>query len=323
MKNTKEINNTQRTEGFDILRGIGITGIVLYHIFPSVFPGGFLGVPLFFVLSGYLMFVTSDKTWKRGKFHVSSYYIKRFKKIFPPLFVMVMAVCCYLTLFSKSTLIGIQDEIRSIFLGYDNWWQIGQNASYFSKMSNASPFTHLWFLAVEIQLYVLWPFIFILYKKGCQIFGAKKMCFVFLILSIISAARMYLLYIPDTDPSRVYYGTDTMAFPLLIGIFLGAFTSQYNKIAIPINKSKTITLLCSFLAAICILFVTVDGQSRFVYQGGMFFISLFFAAIIYIMDKQKNLFEYAPKHSIMSFAGKESYIIYLWHYPVTILTSAL
>lgn len=320
MKETKETKNMQRTEGFDILRGIGITGIVLYHIFPSLFPGGFLGVPLFFVLSGYLMFVTSDMLWRRGKFHVNTYYIKRLKKIFPPLFVMVMAVCSYLTLFSKSNLIGIQSEIRSIFLGYDNWWQIGQNASYFSKMSASSPFTHLWFLALEIQLYVLWPFIFILYKKGCQTIGAKRMCFVFLILSVISAARMFLLYTPGTDPSRVYYGTDTMAFPLLIGIFLGAFCSQFNKNMPTANKNKAITMLCSFLAVICVLFVTVDGQSRFVYQGGMFLISLFFAVIIYVVEKQKNIIKYSPKHSLLSQAGKKSYLIYLWHYPIIILS---
>lgn len=334
MKETKDIKRIKHTEGFDILRGIGIVGIVLYHIFPSLFPGGFLGVPLFFVLSGYLMFVTSDSAWRRGTFHVGSYYIRRLRKIFPPLFVMVMAVCSYLTLFSQNSLIGISSEIRSIFLGYDNWWQIGQNASYFSKMANASPFTHLWFLAVEIQFYILWPFVFILYKKGCQVFGAKTMCLLFMILSAASAARMFLLYTPDTDPSRVYYGTDTMAFPILIGISSGALTRQNHKNSLfpkepflsnsrslPFDKKcKMVILLCCFMLSILLLFITVNGQNSFVYRGGMFFISLYFAAIIYVMEKQRNFFENTPKHLFLSLVGKNSYIIYLWHYPVIILS---
>ena len=160
-------------KSLDTLRGIGITGIFLYHLFPSVFPGGFLGVPLFFVLSGYLMFITSESRFQKGKFSVGNYYKKRILKIYPALFTMVMAICCYLTLFQRSLLTGIQGEIASIFLGYNNWWQIGQKASYFSKTGNASLFTHLWFLAVELQLYLLWPMLFFLYKKGCQIAGKK------------------------------------------------------------------------------------------------------------------------------------------------------
>ncbi|MCH5253183.1 MAG: acyltransferase, partial [Lachnospiraceae bacterium] len=79
-------NNTQKRKGLDALRGIGITGIVLYHIFPTAVRGGFLGVPLFFVLSGYLMFITSERNWEQGDFHIGSYYIKRVRKIVPPLF---------------------------------------------------------------------------------------------------------------------------------------------------------------------------------------------------------------------------------------------
>ena len=131
------INTKQKIAGFDALRGIAIIGIVLYHLYPSIFPGGFLGVPLFFVLSGYLMFITSDVKWEKGKFSIKSYYKKRFIKIFPPLFFTVIAVCSYLTLFQRGQMAGIRKELCSIFLGYNNWWQIMENSSYFSRLINA------------------------------------------------------------------------------------------------------------------------------------------------------------------------------------------
>lgn len=316
-KNEKE----QNRKGLDILRGIGITGIVLYHLFPSVFPGGFLGVPLFFVLSGYLMFTTSEHNWKNGNFHIRNYYKKRITKILPALFTMVMAVCCYLTLTRSSRLIGIRPEISSIFLGYNNWWQISQNTSYFSHLTGSSPFTHLWFLAIEIQFYLLWPFVFILYKKCCRIFGSRKMCFIFLILALVSAGKMLFLYHPGSDPSRVYYGTDTMAFPLLLGIFLGASCQTWNTFRRPaVNRTRI--LFPVFLVTLCILFLAVDGQDRFLYQGGIFFVSLLFACMIILTEKHNSFFHKLPDISLLSLLGKKSYGIYLWHYPLIILALA-
>lgn len=309
-------SSTNKQRGLDALRGIGIIGIVLYHLFPSVFRGGFLGVPLFFVLSGYLMFITSECRWEQGDFHIGSYYKKRFRKIVPPLFTMVMIVCCYLTLTHSNLLIGIRQEILSIFLGYDNWWQIAQNTSYFSKLSQASPFTHLWFLAVEIQLYILWPVLFLLYQKGCHAIGGKKMCFVFFLLALVSAVRMGILYTPGEDPSRVYYGTDTMAFSLLLGIFLGAVCQQYKGFRLAMKKKWTfaVTVFLVFL-----LFLTVDGQLNFLYQGGMFIISLFFCLMLHILESQEQSVGTRLETSFLSFLGKKSYGIYLWHYPLIVL----
>lgn len=319
----KENSAVQKRRGLDILRGIGITGIVLYHMFPSTVRGGFLGVPLFFVLSGYLMFVTSEHSYENGEFRVLSYYKKRLRKIVPPLFTMVMVVCCYLTLTQSSLLIGIRREICSIFLGCENWWQIGQKASYFTRLTEASPFTHLWFLAVEIQFYLLWPFLFLLYQKACRAVGSRKMCFVFLLLALLSAGKMMYLYTPGADPSRVYYGTDTMAFPLFIGMFLGALRREYPDICSAAIRSrcfKTALLpFALFSLIVCVLFFTVDGQSPFLYQGGMFLLSIFFACMIHITEEWESQPEKLPESAFLSLLGRKSYNIYLWHYPLIIL----
>lgn len=314
----KNYRNKHTRNGLSALRGIGISGIVLYHLFPSVFPGGFLGVPLFFVLSGYLMFVTSEACWRKGTFRIGQYYKKRLQKIIPPLFTMVMVICCYMTLTKSSLMAGIRQEICSIFLGYNNWWQIGRHASYFSKLAASSPFTHLWFLAVEIQFYIIWPFLFILYKKGCRIIGARRMCFFFLLLACLSAGKMLFLYTPGTDPSRVYYGTDTMAFPLLIGIFLGAARRQYKSI-LPPAKGSQLAIYSIFIPVICLLFVMVDGQSRFLYQGGMFFLSILFSAVINMIENREGINTGSADNSLLSLLGRKSYWIYLWHYPLIIL----
>lgn len=308
-------------KGLDLLRGIAIIGIVLYHLFPSVFEGGFLGVPLFFVLSGYLMFVTSDIRFQKGKFSIGKYYKKRILKIFPALFTMVMVVCCYLTLFCRSRLIGIQGEIASIFFGYNNWWQIGQNASYFSKMGDASLFTHLWFLAVELQFYLIWPVLFFLYQKGCQIAGTKAMSFFFPVLAFLSAGWMFFLYTPGSDPSRVYYGTDTMAFPLLIGISAGALKKQGTTFFL--GKQKETSLAVLSILATCFLFFIVNGKNRRIYQGGMFVISLFFAGMVCLFESHKKILEKLPGASLLSRIGQKSYYIYLWHYPLIILAQTI
>lgn len=314
----KKRNLPHKNKSLDILRGIGISGIVLYHAFPSLFPGGFLGVPLFFVLSGYLMFVSSDTQWKQGIFRIRSYYRKRLARILPSLFAMVMGVCCYLTLFDPEQLIGIRQEICSIFLGYDNWWQIGQHTSYFSSFSN-SPFTHLWFLAVEIQFYLLWPILFLAYQKGSQIIGGKKMCFFFAVLALLSASRMFYLYVPGSDPSRVYYGTDTMAFPLLIGMFLGALRSQYEHLRFSVSRQTVYAVFFCFLLSLCALFLLIHGQNDGLYRGGLLLISLFFAGVINLLENQEPTATELSDAPLLYLLGQKSYQIYLWHYPVVTL----
>lgn len=316
----KHNENTKKREGLDALRGIGITGIVLYHLFPAAFRGGFLGVPLFFVLSGYLMFLTAGKRSTEGGFRVGDYYKKRLKRIVPPLFTMVMAVCCYLTLTKSSQMAGIRQEIASIFLGYDNWWQIKQNASYFSGNAGASPFTHLWFLAVELQFYLIWPLLYTVYRKGCELIGGRKMCFLFLALALLSISKMFYLYSPGEDPSRVYYGTDTMAFPLLIGMFLGAIRENFADLCHPVNKQSALPACFLSVLVVCLLFVTVDGQDPFLYRGGMFAVSLFYAAIIHLIENLRAEPSSPERLSrLLALLGQKSYGIYLWHYPIIIL----
>lgn len=367
MKNT----NAQQRNSLNALRGIGITGIFFYHLCPSFVPGGFLGVPLFFVLSGYFMFLTSERSWNNHTFHIGRYYQKRFLKIYPSLITMVLLVCCYMTLSNDQQMIGIRSEISGIFLGYNNWWQIAQHASYFSRLSNTSCFTHLWFLSMEIQFYLLWPFLFLLYKKiecnhvlsaylhvpskflyhsgqeckNTASAGTTKLYYGFLVLAIVSLVRMLYLYVPGKDPSRVYYGTDTMSFCILIGIFVAAYQTHHttcptqchaqaknaNVIILQNNSStydfpvlslrKLYGILALSVLLIGILFATIHGTMPFLYQGGMFLLCLFYGALILLINRYKTSLSTNPIVAAFAWLGRHSYEIYLWHYPIIILVA--
>lgn len=327
--NLTETDQSQRNN-LDALRGIAIIGIVLFHINPTLFPGGFLGVPLFFVLSGYLMYTTSMRRLGQHNFHILAYYRQRIKKIYPQLFLMVISTCCFLTLFLPKLLIGIRPEITSIFLGYNNWWQIAQNTSYFSMHAIPSPFKHLWFLAVELQFYLIWPFLFLLYQKLRGIISnafairhkfpdlADQICLLFLGLAIVSMIRMFVLYQPGSDPSRVYYGTDTMAFSLLLGVFLGAFRENFPARTFISRKTARTLWILSF-CILWILFLLVSGQSSFLYRGGMFLLSILFTFLVDLMSRQDADFGSLPDIALLAIPGRRSYQIYLWHYPILII----
>lgn len=317
--NTVQTKHLPKRKGLDMLKGIAIIGIFLYHLIPSIFPGGFLGVPLFFVLSGYLMFVTSTSYLDTETFPVLDYYKKRISRIIPPLFVMVMLVCGAMTLMKSRQMIGIREQILSIFLGYNNWWQIEQDASYFSHLTNASPFTHLWFLGVEMQFYLLWPLLFFLYKKLYKHAGAKYACLLFPVLAVFSLAAMLVQYHPGDDPSRVYYGTDTMGFSLFLGMSLGALRFGFPTLRVPGMVRREVPVLAGMLAVIFLLFLLISGNTPFLYLGGMFLISIFFAGVILFFENHKALLHDLPLSAQTAWLGKYSYYIYLWHYPVIVL----
>lgn len=330
----------------DALKGIAILGIVLYHAFPSYVPGGFLGVPLFFVLSGYLMFTTTLQKWRSGSFHICDYYQNRIKKIMFPCFVMVMCVCAYMTIRNSPQMIGIRQQVASIFLGYNNWWQIAQNASYFEKHTASSPFTHLWYLSVEMQFYLIWPLLFWGYcrlskrkykgdivgnakyrKLGKEVYqnakrndqrrGIAGVCFGG--IALLSVFAMILRYVPGQDPSRVYYGTDTMAFNVLLGILLGALRQNYSFWRVQFSTFWRRICVVLSTCTIIILFHFVYGTDSLLYQGGMFVISVWYMLLINFIENHKKAVTNSFCANCLAVVGKYSFYLYLWHYPILVL----
>lgn len=303
--------------GLDGLRGIAVIGVILYHIFPYTVKGGFLGVSLFFVLSGYLLAITSERSWEKNNFTVRSFYKKRIKRIYPSLFIVVFITIGALKLLAPDVLDGIRKEIVSIFLGYNNIWQITQNSSYFARIANASPFTHLWMLSIEIQFYLLWPLIFLLYKFIRKSRFKNYSDYLFIILALISIIALIILYKPGQDPSRVYYGTDTRIFSLFLGAYVGVRqkSKRYYRWSVS-RKKKNILWFGICMLIILVSFIVIDGQAAITYRIGLLGSSLIFCEIIKLAANVQlpigELLDFKP----LSWIGTRSYEIYLWQYPV-------
>lgn len=308
----------QYVTGIDGLRTIAVLGVIIYHLLPNVLQGGYLGVPLFLLVSGY--FVTYQiyrHLMTDGYFNLRRFYKRRFKRLYPVLIAMLVLTTAYITLFAHPLLHHIKATIITNLLWVYNWWEIRNGQSYFDQFGGASPFTHLWTLGVEAQFYVLWPLILIILFK---IFKSKKwVSRIVLLLAILSAVEMGFLYDP-ANVNRVYYGTDTRAFSLLLGSWLG-LTWPINRLRVNLIRSDRNLLNGIGIAAIIITvigFFTLNGQNPATYRGGMFFYSVVGMALIAMILHPGSSMNRWLTNGFFTWVGKRSYGIYVYQYPVMV-----
>ena len=306
--------------GFDGLRTLGVIGVIMYHLNPNVFSGGYLGVPIFFLISGYLItdhfFNTVDYG---GSFSLSNFYIKRVKRLYPGMLFVLLASGAYIVMFLKGLLYHLDQIFITNVLNVYNWWQIFNGQSYFERFANnESPFTHLWTLSIEGQFYIVWPILLILFAK----FGVKKSrIFGFaMIVSIASAIWMALLFKPGVDPSRIYYGTDTRLFSILLGCGL-ALIWPAEKLKSGLHKSDRLKLnivgLLSFALMILMIF-TIKDSDAFLYRGGMFIFSVTTCIFIAGVAHPDSFWNGILSNKVFHYIGTRSYGLYLYQFPVMI-----
>ena len=307
-----------RLPGLDALRTLAIVGVTLFHLFPETVCGGYLGVSLFFVLTGYLLAYTSARA---RSFSVPGYYLKRIRRIYPPLLIVLLSVTGAYSFLIPTALTDTRAELLSVVLGYNNWWQIAQNADYFTRISNASPFTHLWFLGIELQYYLVWPLLFLLYRGIAAVLGKGAGIAVLLLLGAGSAALMPLMYRPEIDVTRLYYGTDTRVYALLFGAALGLMRSQTHRPRICSALRESLEFLATGLlfAAVIAAYLLVDGESPLLYRGGMLVMTLVFCLLIHLATRRGTVFDRVLDCGLFRWVGKRSYGIFLWQYPVIFL----
>lgn len=306
--------------GVDGMRTIAVLGVIIYHLLPNVMMGGFLGVPLFLLISGY--FVTDQllKKWDRGNVDLVSYYQRRFLRLYPILVTMLVLTTAYITLFQRPLLHHIKAVIITNLLWVYNWWEIFNGQSYFDRFGGESPFTHLWTLGVEAQFYVLWPLILLLLLR---LLKKKVVKWIVLILAVLSAIEMALLYDPQ-NINRVYYGTDTRAFSLLLGSWL-AFVWPRAKLNERLsdgarrflNGAGIITLALTLVS-----FFVVNGQSRNTYYGGMFFYSVIGMLLLGTIVHPGADVNSWLSNPFFKWVGQRSYGIYVYQYPVMVFYEA-
>ncbi|PFJ49678.1 acyltransferase family protein [Bacillus nitratireducens] len=314
--------NSRYMVGLDSLRGLAILGVILYHINFNWMPGGFLGVTVFFVLSGYLITDILAMEWKRNKrIDLKKFWLSRARRLLPGMFVMLVITLAWITIFHSSLLEKMRGDSLAALFYVSNWWYIYHKLSYFDNFNQLSPLNHFWSLAVEEQFYVVWPFIISL-----GLYHIKKQSRMILLIclgAVASALAMAILYEPGADPSRIYYGTDTRAFSLLIGAAL-ALIWPSNRLANKIiPKARLILDVVGGTALIIILlmFWKTNQYDPFLYNGGMVLLSIATALLVANLAHPASRIAQFLRFRPLRWMGIRSYGIYLWHYPILTLTT--
>ncbi|MGM0215501.1 acyltransferase family protein [Enterococcus sp. AZ109] len=319
----KRLKNSRYITGFDGLRALAVIGVILYHLLPSQMRGGFLGVPVFFVVSGYLITDLLVQEWKQnGRIKLGQFYIRRMKRLYPALVTMLIASSAYITLFQRNLLNNLRGNVISSLLYVNNWWQINHGLSYFDRFAGESPFTHIWSLAVETQNYLIWPIVFILLMRFVKNRG--KIFITISVVVLISAIWMAILFTPGQDPTRVYYGTDTRLFSILMGSGLAfIWPSTRLKAKIPKQAKKVLnTIGLVSLVLLIAAFLFLNDGTTFLYYGGMFLISLLCVILVAITAHPGASLNKWLTNPLFTWIGKRSYGIYLYQFPVMIFYEA-
>lgn len=255
--------NNDKITGLDFLRALAITSVTLFHIFPETIKGGYLGVSLFFVITGFLLAYKTQRSYSNGNFSIISYFVKRIKRIYPTLIIVLLTSTGAFFILAPKVVSTIRPELLSILLGYNNWWQIAQKADYFTKLSEASPFTHMWFMGVELQYYLIWPLIFGFYVIIRSLCTHKLSVSLLAVVALGTAALMPAMFVPGEDVTRIYYGTDTRIYALLFGAVLGLnhSSSPTNTIKIPSLWGNRLFYLMLLATIPAFVFWTVSTTS--------------------------------------------------------------
>ena len=298
----------------DGIRTFAVIAVVLYHLGFTWAQGGFQGVTIFFVLSGYLITRLLRIEFARsGTIDLKGFWVRRVRRLVPATVTLVVVVALLCTIFNHVMLTKMRPDILPSLLFFNNWWQIFNNVSYFGALGDPSPLTHFWSLAIEEQFYVVWP----------------------VLLFVL------LRYNPAADPSRVYYGTDTRAFAMLVGALLAFVrTSSMNpftwdahataqvvgETANPyhrqpqqqgiLRKGALDIAGIAALAGLVALVVYTNGYTAFTYRGGTVIAAVLSAVLIAACVQPDGVLARVFSLPLLVWLGQRSYSIYLWHFPL-------
>jgi peptidoglycan/LPS O-acetylase OafA/YrhL len=290
----------------DCLRGLAVIAVMLYHLPYKPLSGGLQGVTIFFVISGFLMAKNSERAYQSTGFSVKSFYFKRIKRIYPFLVFSLLFIIILAGLIDMRLLGNLKNELPSLLFGYNNWWQLHEGVSYFDTYLNSSLFKHYWSLAVELQFYLMWPYLFILLKKL-----RRKHAFYFLYaLLVFSIILNFCL-----PQSASYYNSFARLFSFVFGVW-GYFNAQNIGFLFKKNSRSKIWLLIGLLLLLTIFPI-------FSYLVTAVFISGIVAFLLAALDNREIASATKLANTGFFYIGKISYELYLVHYSVLIIWANL
>jgi peptidoglycan/LPS O-acetylase OafA/YrhL len=318
------------------LRGVAVLGVVAYHLQLGWASGGYLGVDLFFVLSGFLITTLLLEEWAgSGRINLGSFWARRAKRLLPALFLVVAALALYLifnAIFGGPganglvDLAGLRGDAIWTLLYANNWHLIYAHQSYFAQFSTPSPLQHTWSLAIEEQFYLVWPLVLLLLLRVARGAWRRTGTILTVTLGVLSSVVMAVLFNPGVDPSRIYYGTDTRLFDLMAGATIAFIAASRPQ---PKRKSRRTLHWVGPVAAIALaVFWVTSGTPgglprNFMFEGG-FLLCAGLAALVVADARlvQPGRFARLLAARPLHFLGTISYGIYLWHWPVIVYLTA-
>ena len=320
-KNTDVKQSTRHISSIDGLRAIAVTAVVLYHLGISWIPGGFLGVDLFFVISGYVITrLILDSINQSSALDLRAFYAARIRRIFPGFLFMVICTIIFIGVWAPEAIKRFLSDLPYALSGTLNWALVARNQDYFETIGRPPLLQHTWSLAVELQFYLVWPIILLTVLKY---FGKKNIARIALIIAIISGTALFLVSLQldqanAAQVSHIYFGTDTHS----LGLFLG---SALAVSWIPQNLSANITRRAQDvidgigvvgLLGLISTFLFIDESNASLYQIAFPLAAIFGCLVIISLVHPASRF--APIISTPPFrwVGQRSYGIYIWHWVI-------
>jgi peptidoglycan/LPS O-acetylase OafA/YrhL len=308
--------------GLDGLRALAVTAVVLYHAGVPWMEGGFLGVEVFFVISGYLITLLLLAEHDRsGRISLKDFWLRRARRLLPALYVLLVSVSVWCALFLRDELAELRGQLVAALAYITNWFLIATGQSYFDQLGRPPLLQHLWSLAVEEQFYLAWPVI----MAVLLFFTRRRLGAMAVALAAMAAAStiwMAVLYDPGADPSRVYYGTDTRAAGLVLGALLALFWRPAALARGPVaGKGATLDVIgLGGLAVLGLLVTRASETGPFLYYGGFLLCGLASLGVIAAAAHPRSVLAQVLGLQPLRYLGTRSYGIYLWHWPIFMLT---
>nr|WP_306271346.1 acyltransferase family protein [Ornithinimicrobium sp. HY1793] len=309
--------------GLDGLRALAVVSVLVFHFAPSALPGGFLGVDIFFVVSGFLITtLLLREIVNLGRINLPQFWLRRARRLIPALVTVVVVSVAAARLVGGDLLVNIGRQVVGALTFSTNWVEIGAGGSYFHSTSPLL-FVNFWSLAVEEQFYLLWPLGLVLVLALTT--SAKQRIGFALGLALASALLMAVLFNPDEDSTRVYYGTDTHLFGLMLGVGLafawaaphraGLTTPQWRRWR-PWAVAGSLTVL------VALMLLTSDGTS-WTFRGGILLACVATVVLIAALLESPSLWRRLMQLPPMAYLGERSYGLYLWHWPVLMIVATM